>query len=69
MQNAKLDEAQGGIKIAGRNINNLWKMNSKNINNNSAIISFILWEKESHKLLPYNVSKYAKAYSSFSLII
>ena len=23
MQNAKLDEAQGGIKIAGRNINNL----------------------------------------------
>ena len=23
MQNAKLDEAQAGIKIAGRNINNL----------------------------------------------
>ena len=23
MRNAKLDEAQGGIKIAGRNINNL----------------------------------------------
>jgi len=23
MQNARLDEAQGGIKIAGRNINNL----------------------------------------------
>ena len=23
MQNAKLDKAQGGIKIAGRNINNL----------------------------------------------
>ena len=24
MWNARLDEAQGGIKIAGRNINNLW---------------------------------------------
>ena len=48
MQNAKLDEAQAGIKIVGRNINNLWTTNSKNINNNSAIISFILWEKESH---------------------
>ena len=24
MQNAGLDEAQAGIKIAGRNINNLW---------------------------------------------
>ena len=24
MQNARLDEAQAGIKIAGRNINNLW---------------------------------------------
>ena len=24
MQNAKLDEAQAGIKIAGRNIKNLW---------------------------------------------
>ena len=24
MRNARLDEAQGGIKIAGRNINNLW---------------------------------------------
>ena len=24
MQNARLDEAQVGIKIAGRNINNLW---------------------------------------------
>ena len=23
MQNARLDEAQGGVKIAGRNINNL----------------------------------------------
>ena len=24
MQNAQLDEAQAGIKIVGRNINNLW---------------------------------------------
>ena len=24
MRNARLDEAQAGIKIAGRNINNLW---------------------------------------------
>ena len=24
MQNARLDEAQAGIKISGRNINNLW---------------------------------------------
>ena len=24
MQNARLEEAQAGIKIAGRNINNLW---------------------------------------------
>ena len=24
MRNARLDEAHGGIKIAGRNINNLW---------------------------------------------
>ena len=38
MQNAKLDEAQAGIKIAGRNINNLryaddttlWKKVKKN---------------------------------------
>ena len=27
MRNAKLDEAQAGIKIAGRNINNLRYMN------------------------------------------
>ena len=25
MQNAGLDEAHAGIKIAGRNINNLWQ--------------------------------------------
>ena len=24
MQNVRLDEAQAGIKIAGRNLNNLW---------------------------------------------
>ena len=24
MRNAELDEAQAGIKIAGRNVNNLW---------------------------------------------
>ena len=24
MRNGRLDEAQAGIKIAGRNINNLW---------------------------------------------
>ena len=24
MQNARLDEPQAGVKIAGRNINNLW---------------------------------------------
>ena len=27
MQNAGLDDSQAGIKIAGRNINNLWYMN------------------------------------------
>ena len=27
MQNARLDEAQAGIKIAGRNINHLWYAN------------------------------------------
>ena len=27
MQNAGLDEAQAGIKITGRNINNLWYAN------------------------------------------
>ena len=24
MQNARLDEARAGVKISGRNINNLW---------------------------------------------
>ena len=31
MQNAKLDEAQAGIKIAGRNINNLRYTDDTNI--------------------------------------
>ena len=31
MQNARLDEAQAGIKIAGRNINNLRYADEKNV--------------------------------------
>ena len=31
MRNAGLDEAQAGIKIAGRNINNHWYANDTNL--------------------------------------
>ena len=31
MRNARLDEAQAGIKIAGRNINNLWYADDTNL--------------------------------------
>ena len=30
MWNTRLDEAQAGIKIAGRNINNVWNANGTN---------------------------------------
>ena len=41
MQNARLDETQAGIKIAGRNINNL-----RNINNHHADDTTLMAESE-----------------------
>ena len=47
MQNARLDEAQAGIKIAGRNINNL----------RYADDTILLWQKEELKSLLMKVKE------------
>ena len=51
MQNARLDEAQAGIKIAGRNINNLWYTDDTTLTAESEeeLKSFLVKVKEESK--------------------
>ena len=52
MQNARLDEAQAGIKIAGRNINNLRYANDTTLMEESKeLMSLLLKVKEESKKL------------------
>ena len=48
MWNARLDESQAGIKIAGRNINNLWYADSTTLMTESKeeLMSFLMKVKE-----------------------
>ena len=52
MQNAKLDEAQAGIKIAGRNINNLRYTDGTTLmaESKEELNSLLMKVKESKKL-------------------
>ena len=52
MRNAGLDEAQGGIKIAGRNINNLWYADDTTLMADSEELKSLLMKvkEESKKL-------------------
>ena len=51
MRNARLDEAQGGIKIAGRNINNLRYANDITLmaESKEELTSLLIKVKESEK--------------------
>ena len=56
MRNAGLEEAQAGIKIAGRNINNLRYADDTTLMAESAELKSLLmkvkeWESESEKLV------------------
>ena len=61
MQNAGLDEAQAGIKIAGRNINNLWYTDDTTLTAESEeeLKSLLLKVKEERKKvgLKLNIQK------------
>ena len=60
MQNAGLDEAQAGIKIAGRNINNLRYIDDTTLTAESEeeLKSFLMKVKESEKVgLKLNIQK------------
>ena len=52
MRNAKLDEAQAGIKIAGRNINNLRYADNTTLMAESEELKSLLKVKEEVKKLP-----------------
>ena len=63
MQNATLDEAQAGIKIAGRNINNLRYANNTAIMAESEELKSLLMKvkEESEKVgLKFNIQKIEK---------
>ena len=60
MQNARLDKAQGGIKIAGRNINNLRYADDTTLMDESKeeLKSLLMKEKEEWKVrLKLNIQK------------
>ena len=60
MRNARLDEAQAGVKIAGRNINNLRYANDTTLMAESEELKSLLIEvkKESEKVgLKFNIQK------------
>ena len=60
MRNARLEEAQAGIKIAGRNINNLWYADGTTLMAESAEVKSLLMKvkKESEKVgLKLNIQK------------
>ena len=50
MQNARLDEAKAGIKIAGRNINNLRYANDTTLMAESKEVSWSKWKRRVKKL-------------------
>ena len=49
MQNTRLDEAQAGIKIAGRNINNLRSDDTTLMAESEELKSFLMKVKEEHE--------------------
>ena len=60
MRNAELDEAQAGIKIAGRNINNLWYEDDTTLMAESEELKSLLMKvkEESEKVgLQLNIQK------------
>ena len=60
MRNAKLDESQAGIKIAGRNINNLTYTDDTTLmaENEEELKSFLMKVKENEKaVLKLNIQK------------
>ena len=60
MRNADLEEAQAGIKIAGKNTNNLWYANDTNITAESEELKSLLMnvKEESEKVgLKLNIQK------------
>ena len=59
MQNARLDKAQAGIKIAGRNINNLRYTDDTTLNSESKEeLKSLLMKEESEKVgLKLNIQK------------
>ena len=60
MRNARLDEAQAGIKIAGRNINNLWFADDTTLKAESEELKSLLMKvkEESEKVgLMLNIQK------------
>ena len=68
MWNARLDEAQAGIKIAGRNINNLWYADDTTIMAESEELKSLLMKvkEESQKVgLKLNIQKSKIMASSF----
>ena len=50
MQNAELDEAQAGIKIAGRNINNFRYADDTTLTAESQELKSLLMKEESEKV-------------------
>ena len=46
MQNAGLDESQAGIKITGRNINNLWYVDDPTVITKEELKSLLMRVKE-----------------------
>ena len=59
MRNAGLDEAQAGIKIAGRNINNLRYADDTTLmaESEEELKSFLKVKEESEKALELNIQK------------
>ena len=58
MRNAELDEAQAGIKIAGRNINNLRYADDTTLMAESEELKSLLMKEESEKVgLKLNIQK------------
>ena len=58
MRNAGLDEAQAGIKIAGRNINNLRYADDIILSGENKELKSLLMKEESEKVgLKFNIQK------------
>ena len=68
MQNAKLDESQVGIKIAGRNINNLRYADNNTLiaESNEELKSLLMQMKEESKKA--GLKQYSKKLSSRHLV-